>query len=372
MKFKHVSPHPPVEELLHQLRDEPARDPEKVASGKASYLGSARKLRESTVTPRNPTPTREIHTRKRWRKDPRGMLKPAFTTLLVLGLLLGGTGITVAMAQAAQPEDMLYPVKLASEDVQVQFTSKPESQLELILGFTDRRNQEIKRQIGEGQTPTNKTADRYQQQVDDTLDLAAQLPRTEAILALTRIQAKLQAQNDEIHRIHHPQNPRTAEVLARVETMLHNQLQVVQNGLLDPQKFKAEHQMKKNAEGIGNPDTLTPAFSSEINLTTVVSGEDAWTSTPESDLRGGTADGNCAYCGTEKPGEGGNPWILGTPVPGNGPNSNCGKYMPEDLRNENCPDPATTQEKTKKPTQVSSNNDQIKEKTKVKDQEKNK
>jgi len=69
-------------------------------------------------------------------------------TAIVLVLLLGGTG-TVAAAGGSMPDEPLYPVKLATEQVRLVFTTSALGKAELYAKLADRRVLEIVRMADE-------------------------------------------------------------------------------------------------------------------------------------------------------------------------------------------------------------------------------
>ena len=71
------------------------------------------------------------------------MLK-LITALFVIGaMLFGGAGATVHAAQDALPNDALYPLKTATEDLRLAFALDSQSELDLLLNYSERRVNEI-------------------------------------------------------------------------------------------------------------------------------------------------------------------------------------------------------------------------------------
>ena len=68
----------------------------------------------------------------------------AITALFVIGaMLFGGAGATVYAAQDALPNDALYTLKTATEDLRLAFALDPQSELDLLLNYSDRRMSEV-------------------------------------------------------------------------------------------------------------------------------------------------------------------------------------------------------------------------------------
>jgi len=80
-----------------------------------------------------------------WSRQPRW----AMAVAIVLALLLVGSG-TVAAASGSMPDELLYPVKLATEQVQLVFSPSALGKAELYAKLAERRVSEIVRMAGEG------------------------------------------------------------------------------------------------------------------------------------------------------------------------------------------------------------------------------
>lgn len=71
---------------------------------------------------------------------------PVMAVLSVFGVVIGGSFASVSAAERAVPGDLLYPVKLASEQAQIMMQAPPD-QLKLKAAFVERRGQEIKQLV---------------------------------------------------------------------------------------------------------------------------------------------------------------------------------------------------------------------------------
>jgi len=71
------------------------------------------------------------------------MINTLTTILLTISLFLSGGAATVAAAQNSQPDQLLYGIKLFSEDALLDVTTNPEAQFSLSLDYVDRRGAEI-------------------------------------------------------------------------------------------------------------------------------------------------------------------------------------------------------------------------------------
>jgi len=108
-----------------------------------------------------------------WRLQPRW----AMVVAIVLALLLAGGG-TVAAASGSMPDEPLYPVKLATEQVQLILTPSALGKAELYTKLADRRVLEIVRMASEGKP---EQVERTAQRLDAYLSKIAVLALTQEV-----------------------------------------------------------------------------------------------------------------------------------------------------------------------------------------------
>jgi len=105
--------------------------------------------------------------------------QPLWATVaaIVLILLLAGGG-TVAAAGGSMPDELLYPVKLATEQTQLVLTPSTLGKTELYVKLADRRVLEIIRMAGEGKP---EQIERTAQRLDAYLTKIADLSSTQGV-----------------------------------------------------------------------------------------------------------------------------------------------------------------------------------------------
>ena len=79
---------------------------------------------------------------------------PVMAVLSVFGVVLGGSLASVSAAERSIPGDLLYPVKLATEQARLFMEKEPPNQLKLKAEFVERRGEEIK-QLAKADAPKN-------------------------------------------------------------------------------------------------------------------------------------------------------------------------------------------------------------------------
>ena len=93
---------------------------------------------------------------------------PVMALASVFVVLLGGSLASVTAAEGSIPGDLLYPVKLATEQARIFMEPEAPNQLRLKAEFAERRGQEIKQLAAA--TPSPK----HTQQIKDTADMLKQ------------------------------------------------------------------------------------------------------------------------------------------------------------------------------------------------------
>lgn len=293
---------------LEQIRAVSPRDPQETTLGRAKFLQQAQAL-QATVSQRRKV--RHIG----WMNfmflpKERTRMTTLITILLIVSLALGGGGVTVAAAQASQPDEPLYGLKLASENAQFGLTTQEESRLELALRFADRRAEELSGMVKEGVEVPAQVAARWEQQVRTAMQIAAGMDDEAMKGALVQVQTRLQAQERLMNQAEEvkPGDP----IMQQVRTQLQLRTQQLEQGLGDPQAFRNMVQTKQSTG----------------------SGEGTWADCDP--------DPYCGYGpgpgpgGEENPGgpeEPGNPWVSDDEYPGPGYGPGPGEGEPSEGEN---------------------------------------
>lgn len=236
---------PQLRNILERLKTVPSRGPEAVARGRANFLAHATSLQKAIPQADN----RHLG----WinissRQTSLARLAPV---LLILCLLVGGTGATVYAAQDSLPNTPLYPVKILSEDARIALAFQPETKLDLLLGYADRRVDEIAALHLQGAPPPESLTSRLYQQLDEALGLGAEMPDPGLAQALERVEATLQNQRQTLTRVQAQVAEPAKLVLARVQVMLEERQSLIEIGRTHPQTFR--QQMRGSGKQVTPP-----------------------------------------------------------------------------------------------------------------------
>ncbi len=247
---------PELKKQLESLQNVPERGLQASHAGRENYLAQVRTLKPGQGTSHKPAGKRSTVQRRSW----AARLGTIAAVLLVALSSLGGT---VYAAQAAQPDDLLYGVKTLTEDIQVSLESDPEEKLDLYVSFASRRLQEIQNQLAAGEEVSDKALALLEKHTQKMLEQAARLEGQGLDKALLQIEANLQKQNQIMAELgrEHPQG--SPPGLLKAQEKIRERLELVGNGLKEPQKFKDTIKGKsddhQNGNGQENGNSHKPA-----------------------------------------------------------------------------------------------------------------
>jgi hypothetical protein len=220
------------------------RSPEAEKAGQARFLSQAAALRKAA-------PARPVYRRQSlWGslrsfisgKQARLAFYSATALCVVLGLMLASGGTVAYASQGSQPGQVLYPVKLISENVRLELASTPQTRFALNMEFAGRRLDEIDKLVQAGQDPGGQVTDRLQNELNAALDNAANLDNAGAVKALENLQANLLQHQNQLLKLQAQANPHAVANYARVVEMLQQKVDQAEQGIQDPQSI---HQMLK-------------------------------------------------------------------------------------------------------------------------------
>ncbi len=246
------------------------------------------------------------------------MINAFATILLILTILLGSGGATVAAAQTSQPDQPFYALKIWSEDVRLSMAADPQSETRLALEFSDRRAAEMTAMFQNGMDPAESVQIRYQSQVERAIQNAVNLPEDLAIQALVQVKTRLQKQQQEWLAVNVKDSPQREASIAQIRQMLQERLHWVEMGMAEPTRLRDQLRLRDQQQNQLHQGTSTPAEHLTQAATGAGSGNPWTTGTPTPGSGYGPGNGACDACTPALNGEGQNPWTTGTPTPNSG------------------------------------------------------
>jgi len=243
---------------LKSLQDIPVRDLQQSHIGKEKFLSLAKNIQPR----RNPARTSKSRVGMPLRKS----LLPRLAAILAVALFaLSSIGGTVYAAQGSLPDDLLYPVKILTEDIQVRLESDPEQRLDLYASFANRRLEEIEAQFLAGEKISPEALARLEKLSGKMLQQAAQVGEQGLENALRQVQQAFELQNQLMTKLQ-KQIPGPGEQgLVQAQEKINSRLQLVENGLLEPQGFQEQMRIEVSDPGNTNSSSDAPGNSEDTS-----------------------------------------------------------------------------------------------------------
>jgi len=239
--------------LVSKLRAAPERSQHAAVVGRSKFLTEA----QTYPLPLSPSPNgrhkdwKTVFSRK---MQPRIAIIPILIVIFLL--IFMGTGVTVFAAQSSMPDQPLYGLKLASEDVRTSLPASNSARLDLALDFADLRLQELLQLAAEGKPIPETVLLRMANHLDLALLTAAGLDDQQLALQLLTIQSRMQLALEKLAQLEG--NSRYSSAVERVRTALLSRLQLVTIGLNDPAVFRQYMQTDQGHSGLKQFPTASP------------------------------------------------------------------------------------------------------------------
>ena len=217
-----------IEQQLVSLHQTPIhRDPDRERSGRNAYI---RAISEIAVSkPEKNRLTFQDHIQS-FLYSGKGKLKmsPILVSIIAaVALLFGGGSVGVVAAQNSLPDDLLYPLKLATEDVRMALANTPEEKIDLELKLGETRLSEIIQLLQKEKTPSEDQYERLDSHLMNAYQMAIGT-NTQNSAELTMLRNRIQTQAQVMEEIQAKTMTQSSEViLTRTKGMLQSQINLV-------------------------------------------------------------------------------------------------------------------------------------------------
>jgi CHAT domain-containing protein len=198
-------------------------------------------------------------------------------------------------------------------------TSSPNAKLSLTLDYTNRRVDEISNLLKDGKAINDQMADRFQWELEDALQLAAQLDDTQMQHALGEIKKHAESQGLTMEELISKLPPQAKIAVVKLQVRLNEQVQLSNIGETDPKKFRNQvRERQKNLQRTNHAPDVDQSQSTpdEISITPI----------PKQD---GNHNGNEKSQPSEVPGHGGPGNGQGQSTPGKGDHERNPTHTPK-------------------------------------------
>lgn len=245
------TPDQKIEHRLEELKEVPPRNPQQAARGRANFLSEATNYQQAVSLP--------IFLRhKGWtffknRKERFAM--NALVSLILVGALMLGGGATAVAAQDDLPNQPLYPVKLMTENARMALTGDPQEQANLLMNMAQTRVEEMAGLTEQGIPVPAQVQERLQQQIQQTMMLAVGMDDDDLTQTLIQLRERLRTQERTMTQLQTHATTEAEPLLIQTRQMLQICLQLVDEGIADPQGFRYR---MTNQMQYGQDDEITP------------------------------------------------------------------------------------------------------------------
>jgi len=178
-------------------------------------------------------------TNNKYGKEHRRMSTLLIKTAIVFSLLFGTMGGTAVMAANSLPDSPVYPLKLAMEQTQLALTRDPAQQGELQLALAQKRSQEMLQMALQGDVPPEETGVRLQQHLQQTMQLAGELPEQNMLGLLTQVQQMTQTQTQQMSQAQAQASAPAQAVLGQAFQYMNQVGEQAMGGIENPHSFQA-------------------------------------------------------------------------------------------------------------------------------------
>ncbi|MFL7870166.1 MAG: DUF5667 domain-containing protein [Anaerolineales bacterium] len=240
-----------IEERLEELKAVPSRNVGQAARGRANFLSEGAKYQQA-VSP--DTKVRQSGWIFLINRKEKFAMNALISLMLATALILGG-GATAVAAQDDLPDQPLYPVKLWTENATLSMTGDPQLKANLLMQMSQTRVEEMTGLVDNGIPVPDQVQDRLQDQIQQTLMLAADMDDVALTQTLLQLRDQLQTQDRIMEQLQTHASLDTEPLLTQTRSMLQTRLQLVDEGLADPQGFRYA---MANQMGYGQDEGVTP------------------------------------------------------------------------------------------------------------------
>lgn len=291
---------------LNLIASTPPRNLEKATHGREVFMNKVKEMQ--TRAPQ--TMTLKLSSNKLLKTlfGKRTSLAPfAIAFLVAIGLIFGGWG-TVFAAQDSLPNDFLYPVKLAAENVRFTITTDSDAKVALLLTNLDSRIDEATTLAALGTPIPEELPTLVDEKTDELFSLIAGLDEESMQEALKGVQIhdrdQIQDMTNAMNRLPEGKDPQ----LARLLNMAKERQHLVQMGVGEPNTFQQQFRHQLGKPTLPITPTLTSTLTSTITTTL--------TTTPEITVTLTITNGHYGPGPCETPGDCMPPGPHETPIPG--------------------------------------------------------
>jgi hypothetical protein len=249
--------------FIDALREVPPRDPSLAVEGRRAFIDRIGAMSKPVSLASKPRHTGWSLFRRKERSPMLTLARLA----LAISMLFGGAGATAFAAQASMPSDVLYPVKLFTEDARLELTTKSQSKFNLLLDLANRRVDEIEFEVGDGLSVSSQVTTRLQEHLETALKHAAQLNDQELQQAMEQLRTMAQVRTQTLSHLRERESIQANEAVQLTQRTMAQMQIIAQGAIEDPTTFRLRLGTGRPEGAPLQPENIPPGPSQESGET---------------------------------------------------------------------------------------------------------
>lgn len=161
-------------------------------------------------------------------KDGFKMTPAMVSVITALVLFFGGGAVTASASQNSLPNDLLFPIKLATEDIRTSLATGDEDLFNLELQLSKTRFQETMKLLEQNTPPDEEQYSRLETHLNNALNLAV-AAQTKNSGELQKLQNQLREQVQSMEQLQTTEKGQISQARTRINTLLETQSSQVDN-----------------------------------------------------------------------------------------------------------------------------------------------
>jgi len=177
--------------------------------------------------------------------------------VMVIAIAMTGAGGGVVLAGDSLPGDLLYPVKLISEDVKLLLSTDPADRAELAMTYAGERVEEMEKLANQGEVIPDTVLARMTRQMEQTMVEIAHSRPEDVPALLERVMGRTKAHLRVLEQAGTGAGEENQTRLRQASQVMECAQEAVSAGLSDPDRYREQYQ-HRNEGMLGPDDELSP------------------------------------------------------------------------------------------------------------------
>lgn len=253
-----------LERQLKKLYREVPPPPAGLATGRERMLAEAACLKARAVRrPLYATEPEERTRPERRRKMSVLLAYKVMAVVMAIAIAMTGAGGGVVLAGDSLPGDLLYPVKLISEDVKLLLSTDPADRAELAMTYAGERVQEMEKLANQGEVIPDTVLARVTRQMEQTMVEIAHARPEDVPALLERVMERTRSHLRVLDQAGTGAGEENQTRLRQASQVMECAQQAASTGLSDPDRYREQYQHRHEGM-LGPDDELSPPMQAPM------------------------------------------------------------------------------------------------------------